>query len=209
MVPPPPAWVQALKPAGPQGSELLQKERAQSHVPVDKLAELIHSKPVLERQEKLLSVLQSDPVFDKSQNYSLGRVERIQRALAKGKRLQQLSVEQKWSADEYYAAADLIAEPTPYGLHATMFLVRKSPHLLNFHSYIIYIQLTRYGASRSLFESRELQSSTSSSCTGQRSTRSSDAMRRRSWATARTSAVSRPPRPGAPRTRPSSSTRPA
>ncbi|KAJ9297636.1 hypothetical protein DTO271G3_4411 [Paecilomyces variotii] len=123
MVPPPPAWVQALKPAGPQGSELLQKERAQSHVPVDKLAELIHSKPVLERQEKLLSVLQSDPVFDKSQNYSLGRVERIQRALAKGKRLQQLSVEKKWSADEYYAAADLIAEPTPYGLHATMFLV--------------------------------------------------------------------------------------
>ncbi|KAL1867617.1 hypothetical protein Plec18167_008617 [Paecilomyces lecythidis] len=123
MAPPPPSWVQALKPAGPQGSELLQKERAQSNIPVDKLAELIHSKPVLERQQKIVSQFKSDPVFDKTQNYSLGRVERIQRALAKGKRLQQLAVQNKWSAEEYYAASDLVGEPTPYALHATMFLV--------------------------------------------------------------------------------------
>lgn len=127
MAPPPPSWVQALKPAGPQGSELLQKERAQSNIPVDKLAELIHSKPVLERQQKIVSQFKSDPVFDKTQNYSLGRVERIQRALAKGKRLQQLAVQNKWSAEEYYAASDLVGEPTPYALHATMFLVRKCP----------------------------------------------------------------------------------
>lgn len=120
---PPPAWVQALKPAGPQGSELLAQERAQSTVDVDKLAELLKTKEVLQRQERMLQILQNEKVFDKSQNNSLGRVDRIQRSLAKGKRLQQLSVQHKWSQEEYHAANDLIGEPTPYGLHATMFLV--------------------------------------------------------------------------------------
>ena len=120
---PPPAWVQALKPAGPQGSELLAQERAQSTVDVDKLAELLKTKEVLQRQEKMLQILEKEKVFDKSQNNSLGRVERIQRSLAKGKRLQQLSVQHHWSQEEYHAANDLIGEPTPYGLHATMFLV--------------------------------------------------------------------------------------
>ncbi|KAH8701557.1 acyl-CoA dehydrogenase/oxidase [Talaromyces proteolyticus] len=120
---PPPAWVQALKPAGPHGSELLAKERAQSNVAVTELAELLHTKETLDRQKDLVAVLQSEKVFDKSQSQSLGRVERIQRALAKGKRLQQLSVERKWTLEEYHAAANLIGEPTPYALHASMFLV--------------------------------------------------------------------------------------
>ena len=83
---PPPAWVQALKPAGPQGSELLQQERAQSNVAVEKLSELLHTKADLDRQQQILNILQREKVFDKSQNHSLGRVERIQRSLAKGKR---------------------------------------------------------------------------------------------------------------------------
>ncbi|KAE8166748.1 hypothetical protein BDV40DRAFT_223442 [Aspergillus tamarii] len=120
---PPPAWVQALKPAGPQGSELLAQERAQSNVDVDKLAELLHTKKALDRQQQILSILESEKVFDKSENYTLGRTEKIQRALAKAKRLQQLAVQHKWSQDDYYMANDLLSEPTPYGLHASMFLV--------------------------------------------------------------------------------------
>ncbi|QKX63260.1 uncharacterized protein TRUGW13939_10429 [Talaromyces rugulosus] len=120
---PPPAWVQALKPSGPQGSELLAKEREQSNVAVDALAELLHTKQTLERQEELVSVLQSEKVFDKSQGQSLGRVDRLQSALRKGKRLHQLSVERKWTLEEYHAAAGLLGEPTPYALHASMFLV--------------------------------------------------------------------------------------
>lgn len=123
MPPPPPSWVQALKPAGPQGPELLHQERAQSKVAVDNLADLLHSKEVLERQQRLLALLQPEKVFDKSQNQSLGRVERLQRSLAKGKRLQQLARQYQWSPDDYLAANDLIGEATPYGLHATMFLV--------------------------------------------------------------------------------------
>ncbi|CRG87873.1 acyl-CoA oxidase [Talaromyces islandicus] len=120
---PPPAWVQALKPSGPQGSELLAKEREQSNVAVNALAELLHTKKTLERQKELVQVLQSEKVFDKSQSQSLGRVDRLQSALRKGKRLQQLSVERKWSLEEYHAAAGLLGEPTPYALHASMFLV--------------------------------------------------------------------------------------
>lgn len=120
---PPPAWVQALKPAGPQGSELLTQERAQSNVAVGRLAELLHTKEALERQQRLLGLLQSEKVFDKSQNHSLGRVDRIQRSLAKGKRLQQLAEQHKWTTEEVLTANELVGEPTPYGLHSTMFLV--------------------------------------------------------------------------------------
>ncbi|KAJ5953556.1 hypothetical protein N7454_000452 [Penicillium verhagenii] len=120
---PPPDWVKALKPAGPQGSELLAQERAQSNINVEKLSELLHTKEALQRQQKILSLLEPEKVFDKSQNHTLGRVERLQRSLAKGKRLQQLAEQEKWTTEEYHAANELIGEPTPYGLHATMFLV--------------------------------------------------------------------------------------
>ncbi|KAJ5704505.1 hypothetical protein N7536_000194 [Penicillium majusculum] len=120
---PPPNWVKALKPSGPQGSELLQQERAQSNVDVERLSELLHTKETLERRASLLALLQPEKVFDKSQNHTLGRVERLQRSLAKAKRLQQLAEEHKWSMTELHAANDLIGEPTPYGLHASMFLV--------------------------------------------------------------------------------------
>lgn len=121
---PPPDWVKALKPSGPQGSELLAQERAQSNINVDKLSELLHTKEALDRQQKMLSLLEPEKVFDKSQNHTLGRVERLQRSLAKAKRLQQLAEQNQWSMEELHAANELIGEPTPYGLHASMFLVR-------------------------------------------------------------------------------------
>lgn len=121
---PPPDWVKALKPSGPQGSELLAQERAQSNINVDKLSELLHTREALDRQKKMLSLLEPEKVFDKSQNHTVGRVERLQRSLAKAKRLQQLAEQNQWSMEELHAANELIGEPTPYGLHASMFLVR-------------------------------------------------------------------------------------
>ncbi|KAK7423019.1 hypothetical protein QQX98_001309 [Neonectria punicea] len=122
MPPPNPDWVKALKPSGPQGSELLAQERAKSDVDVDQLAVFLFTREVLERNAKLLEILSSHPVFDKSQNYFRGRQERFKAALARAKTLRQLSVKHRWSQDEYEAANDLISEPTPYGLHASMFL---------------------------------------------------------------------------------------
>ncbi|KAL6250979.1 hypothetical protein RBB50_001187 [Rhinocladiella similis] len=118
-----PEWVKALKPSGPQGSELLQQERAKSNLNVDQLADFMFTREILERNERILNILAAEPVFDKSQNYFRGRTERIEAALARGKRLQQLQVKHKWNKEEFQAANELISEPTPYGLHASMFLV--------------------------------------------------------------------------------------
>ncbi|EXJ71222.1 acyl-CoA oxidase [Cladophialophora psammophila CBS 110553] len=118
-----PEWVKALKPSGPQGSELLSQERAKSNLNVDQLADFMFTREILERNEQILKILQADPVFDKSQNYFRGRTSRIEAALARGKRLQQLQMRHRWTRDEYQTASDLISEPTPYGLHSSMFIV--------------------------------------------------------------------------------------
>ncbi|EWZ78239.1 acyl-CoA oxidase [Fusarium oxysporum f. sp. lycopersici MN25] len=122
MPPPNPDWVKALKPSGPQGSELLAQERANSDINVDQLSTFLFTKEVLERNDKILKILQADPVFDKEQNYFRGRTDRLEAALARAKALRRLSVKHNWNDEEHHAANDLISEPTPYGLHATMFL---------------------------------------------------------------------------------------
>ena len=126
---PSPSWVKALEPSGPQGSKLLQQERQKSNLDVDKFAEFLFTREVLERKDKILQTLQSEKVFDKSRNYFDGRVERIQTALARAKRLQQLRVKHDWSEEEYGVANELISEPTPYGLHEHMFIVSLPPYM--------------------------------------------------------------------------------
>ncbi|KAH0836103.1 Peroxisomal acyl-coenzyme A oxidase 1 [Fonsecaea pedrosoi] len=118
-----PDWVKALKPAGPPGTEILAAERKSSPIDVDGLAAFLFTQPILDRNHRILEILQAEPVFDKSSNYFRGRTERIKAALARGKRLQQLTELHGWSAEEYQVAYDLIGEPTPYGLHAGMFMV--------------------------------------------------------------------------------------
>ncbi|KAF2740621.1 acyl-CoA oxidase [Polyplosphaeria fusca] len=118
-----PDWVKQLKPSGPQGHELLAAERSKSTLPVAKLSELIHTKEVLERRARILEILKSEQVFDKSQNYFKGRIERFEAALARAKKLRSLRVKHGWNLQEYRTASDLISEPGPYGLHDSMFLV--------------------------------------------------------------------------------------
>ena len=121
---PTPQWVKDLKPAPPQGVDLIQAERDKSKVNVEKLSNFLFTKEVLERQERILKILQAEKVFDKSQNYFDGRVDRFKTALARAKRLRQLQVKHNWNRDEYMVANELISEPGPYGLHASMYLVR-------------------------------------------------------------------------------------
>lgn len=118
-----PAWVKALRESGRTGKKCLELEREKSNIDVDKLATYLFTNEILERNERLLNILKADPVFDKTQNYFRGRNSRIEAALARGKRLRQLSVKHQWTREEYNAANELISEPTPYGLHASMFLV--------------------------------------------------------------------------------------
>jgi acyl-CoA oxidase len=99
-----PDWVKQLKPSGIQGTELLAAERASSNIPVTDL-------------------LKSEPVFDKSQNYFMGRIDRFERALAREKRLRLLKKQHNWTYDEFRTATELVGEPGPYGLHDSMFKV--------------------------------------------------------------------------------------
>lgn len=120
---PTPQWVKDLKPSPPQGADLIQAERAKSKIAVEKLSKFLFTKEVLERQDRILSILRAEKVFDKSQNYFDGRVDRFKTALARAKRLRQLQVKHNWDRDEYMMANELISEPGPYGLHASMYLV--------------------------------------------------------------------------------------
>lgn len=122
---PTPQWVKDLKPAPPQGTDLIKAEREKSKINVDKLSNFLFTKDVLERQDRILSILKAEKVFDKSQNYFDGRVDRFKTALARAKRLRQLQVKHQWDRDEYMMANELISEPGPYGLHASMYLVSR------------------------------------------------------------------------------------
>ena len=119
----PPQWVKDLKPAPPQGVDLIKAERDKSNISVEKLSNFLFTKEVLDRQEKILAILQAEKVFDKSQNYFDGRVDRFKTALARAKRMRQLQVIHNWNRDEYMTANELVSEPGPYGLHASMYLV--------------------------------------------------------------------------------------
>lgn len=118
-----PQWVKALKPAGPQGSELIEQERSKSNVNVDAISTALFTKAGRERKRKILQILQSEQVFDKSQNYFAGRVDRFETALARAKKLRQLQVKHNWQPEDKQVANELISEPGPYGLHESMFLI--------------------------------------------------------------------------------------
>jgi acyl-CoA oxidase len=121
---PNPEWVKQLKPAGKrQGSELLAMERAKSQLPVSNVTEFLYGAELVDMRNSILKILQSDKVFDKKDNYFLGRIQKFEVALARAKRLRQLAEQHDWSMEEHNIAVDLIAEPMPYGLHSTMFLV--------------------------------------------------------------------------------------
>ena len=122
---PTPEWVKALKPSSPQGSEIVQIDTAKSKVDVEKLSAFLFTQEALDRKQQILSILQAENVFDKSQNYFDGRVDRFKTALARAKRLRQLEVKHKWTQEDLQVATDLISEPGPYGLHASMFLVQQ------------------------------------------------------------------------------------
>lgn len=120
---PTPSWVKKLTPSGPQGSELLAQERSKSKLDVDTLSGFLFTKELLKKRAQILDILKSEKVFDKSSNYFEGRTQRFPIALARAKRLRQLQVKHNWSREEYEIANELISEPGPYGLHASMFIV--------------------------------------------------------------------------------------
>ncbi|GAM82832.1 hypothetical protein ANO11243_008180 [Dothideomycetidae sp. 11243] len=120
---PTPQWVKKLKPSGVQGTELLANERAKSNIDVQGLSRFMFTQEGMDRKRRILKILQNEKVFDKSQNYFAGRVDRFETALARAKKLRQIAVHHKWTQEDKMVANDLISEPGPYGLHESMFLI--------------------------------------------------------------------------------------
>lgn len=122
-----PSWVKALRPTEPQGSALLTAERRQSTLESARLTKYIYTDEELERQERLLRIIENDEAFDKSQNYFEDRVKRYERSLRRAKRLAQLSQAHNWNEADLIAAIELVGEPTSFTLHWTMFIVSRAP----------------------------------------------------------------------------------
>jgi acyl-CoA oxidase len=119
-----PQWVRDLKvPDSAQGTTLLTEERNKSNVDVESLANFLHTKSGREKKAAILKILEGEKVFDKSQNYFAGRIDRFETALARGKKMRQLEVKHGWDMNDKSTANELISEPGPYGLHESMFLI--------------------------------------------------------------------------------------
>ncbi|RKP08017.1 acyl-CoA dehydrogenase/oxidase [Thamnocephalis sphaerospora] len=111
-----------LKPAGPQGTELLARERSGASFDVEQLTRFMYGREHLERQAEILKLLEHDPAFDKTNRYYSSREERLHHAFGKEKRFVELCMENKWGYNEIATAEYLIDESGPFTLHRTMFI---------------------------------------------------------------------------------------
>lgn len=74
----------------PGGTEILTRERSKATFEVDDLAKYIHGEEYLERQERLLRIIENEPLFDKSDVYYQGRNDKFRSSMAKAKRMIQV-----------------------------------------------------------------------------------------------------------------------
>ncbi|KAF7197138.1 Peroxisomal acyl-coenzyme A oxidase 1 [Pseudocercospora fuligena] len=117
-----PDFADNLKPASPTGPDILAKERGQSDVPIEELAEhLLSRNGFLKRQQKILPVLQRDPLFNKVRQPNLSRPERYQLGLARAKRLRRWADDYGWDSEDQNMSAYLCDDVSPYMVHSAMF----------------------------------------------------------------------------------------
>jgi acyl-CoA oxidase len=111
-----------LRPADPQGPNILAHERSRSSLDHSKLADhLLGRGGFLSRQSKILSIIQSRPIFSKKNQLNLSRPDRYHVALARAKELRRLSLQHDWTIEDFRMAQYLVGEVGPYTLHTVMF----------------------------------------------------------------------------------------
>jgi len=118
-----PDFTDKLRPAEPSGPSILSKEREQSNVPLKELSEhLLSHDGFLERQARILPILENDPLFSKAKQQNLSRPERYHLGLARGKKLRRLFNQNGWSEEDHAMAAYLCDDVSPYMVHVDMFI---------------------------------------------------------------------------------------
>ncbi|KAL4862474.1 hypothetical protein BDV12DRAFT_43134 [Aspergillus spectabilis] len=116
-------FTSTLAPREPSGPFILARERAQSNLPIQELsAHLLGQDGFLARQSKVLQIVQSELLFNKSQQANISRVDRFKLALARGKLLRRLADKHQWTPEEHEMAEYLVDDVSPYMLHMGMFV---------------------------------------------------------------------------------------
>jgi acyl-CoA oxidase len=111
-----------LQPAEPSGPSILAQERAGSNVNVEQLAKhLLSRDDFLERQKRIVAILEKIPYFCKKNQLNLARPDRYHLGLARAKTLKRLSIEHNWNNEDYKMADYLMDEMGPFALQFTMF----------------------------------------------------------------------------------------
>lgn len=118
-----PDFTDNLRPSQPDGPTTLAREREQSNIPTCELGQhLLGSDGFLERQARVLSVIQQEPLFSKAKQQNLSRPDRFKLGLARAKLLRRLTDKHNWSHDDYKMAEYLVDDVSPYFLHMEMFI---------------------------------------------------------------------------------------
>lgn len=117
-----PDFTDNLKPAQ-NGTAILDRERSQSDVAQDELAQhLLSRNDFLGRQQRILRVLERDPLFNKSKQMNLSRPERYQLGLARAKKLRRYQDQYQWDAEDVSMSQYLCDDVSPYMVHYAMFV---------------------------------------------------------------------------------------
>ncbi|KAJ5211247.1 Acyl-CoA oxidase [Penicillium cf. griseofulvum] len=112
-----------LRPSQPDGPTTLARERQQSNIATEELGKhLLASDGFLERQARILPIIQQEPLFSKDQQQNLSRPERFKLGVARAKLLRRMRNTLKWSYLEYQMAEYLVDDVSPYFLHMEMFI---------------------------------------------------------------------------------------
>ncbi|KAL6230270.1 hypothetical protein BDW75DRAFT_244983 [Aspergillus navahoensis] len=118
-----PDFTDRLKPREPSGPTILARERAQSGISVSELShQLFAGDDYLERQARILHIIEAEPLFDKKQQGNLSRPDLFKLALARAKLLRRLVDKHGWDINDYKLAEGLIDDVSPYYLHMHMFV---------------------------------------------------------------------------------------
>ncbi|KAJ5687136.1 hypothetical protein N7536_009755 [Penicillium majusculum] len=118
-----PDFTDNLRPSQPDGPTTLARERQQSNIATKELGQhLLASDGFLERQARILPIIQQEPLFSKDQQQNLSRPERFKLGVARAKLLRRMRDAHKWSYLEYQMAEYLVDDVSPYFLHMEMFI---------------------------------------------------------------------------------------
>jgi acyl-CoA oxidase len=104
-----------------QGSTILASERAKSDIDIGSLATHLFGEEHLARQKRVLSIVQKEKVFSKTNQANLSRPDRYKLGLARGKRMRQLMDAHGWNDADLLMAEYLVDDIQPYHLHMSLF----------------------------------------------------------------------------------------